>query len=92
MNEPHTANGPAEAGCRDAGGCYQICIRGRLHRRWRVWFDGATLDDGPDGITVLHAHVDDQAALHDLIRKVADLGLHLVSVTHETSHKQEPPA
>lgn len=92
MNEPNPATGPAEAGSRDGGGWYQISIRGRLHRRWRAWFDGATLVPGPDGTTVLHAHVNDQAALHDLIRKVADLGLQLVSVTHETPHEQEPPS
>jgi hypothetical protein len=40
-----------------------------------------TLTRHDDGTTVIHGLVADQSALHGLLRKVADLGLPLVSVT-----------
>ena len=56
-------------------------MRGRLALRWAGWFDGMTLTRYDDGTTVIHGLVADQSALHGLLRKVADLGLPLVSVT-----------
>ncbi len=58
-----------------------ITVEGRLDQRWSSWFDGAALDPGDGGTTVLRAEVADQAALHALIRKVADLGLTLLGLT-----------
>jgi hypothetical protein len=60
---------------------YEIRVRGRLAPRWAGWFDGMTLTRHDDGTTVIHGLVADQSALHGLLRKVADLGLPLVSVT-----------
>jgi hypothetical protein len=67
------------AGPHDAG-WYEIRLRGRLDQRWVSWFDPMTLDDGPDGTTVLRGHVADQAALHGLLTRLRDVGLPLVSV------------
>ena len=68
----------------DAGepGVYEIRVRGHLRREWTDWFGGlaTVLEDGGD--TLLIGPVVDQAALHGLIRKVRDLGLPLVSVSH----------
>ena len=61
---------------------YEIRIQGHLHDRWRAWFDGLTVTTASDGTTLLRGDVVDQAALHGLLRKVADLGLPLLSVTH----------
>jgi len=60
---------------------YEIRVRGRLAPRWAGSFDGMTLTRHDDGTTVIHGLVADQSALHGLLRKVADLGLPLVSVT-----------
>jgi len=59
---------------------YQIRIKGHLGGQWKDWFGGLaiTLEDNDD--TLLTGSVIDQAALHGLLRKVRDLGMHLVSV------------
>ena len=65
---------------------YEIRLKGRLDERWAAWFDGLSLRHEPDGTTVIHGPVADQAALHGLLQKVRDAGLPLVSVT-----RTEPP-
>ena len=59
---------------------YRIRLQGHLDQRWADWFDvrAITLEEG--GETLLTCLVEDQAALHGLLRKVRDLGLPLVSV------------
>ncbi len=59
---------------------YEIRIRGRLDARWAARFDGLSMQDEPDGTTVLRGPVTDQAALHGLISRVRDLGVPLLSV------------
>jgi len=63
-------------------GRYEIRVQGHLHSRWSVWFDGLTIADESNGTTLIRSGVVDQAALHGLLRKLADLGLPLLSVTH----------
>ena len=60
---------------------YEIRVEGRLAPRWAASFDGLTLSHD-DGTTVIAGVVEDQAALHALLRKVRDMGLPLVSVLH----------
>ncbi len=66
---------------RDGSGRYEIQVKGHLAARWDAWFDGFTLTRAGDGTTVLAGFVVDQAALHGILRQVADLGLPLISVT-----------
>jgi hypothetical protein len=66
---------------RDDSGRYEIQVKGHLAARWDAWFDGFTLTRTNDGTTVLAGFVLDQAALHGILRKVADLGVPLISVT-----------
>jgi hypothetical protein len=66
---------------RDGAGQYEIAVKGHLASRWDSWFDGFTLSPADDGTTVLHGYVVDQSALHGVLRKLADLGLPLISVT-----------
>ena len=66
---------------RDGSGRYEIQVRGHLGTRWDTWFDGFTLTRAGDGTTVLTGFVIDQAALYGILRKVADLGVPLISVT-----------
>jgi hypothetical protein len=58
---------------------YQIRIKGHLDRRWTEWFGGVTIALEDDGETLLTCPVEDQAALHGLLRKVRDLGMPLIS-------------
>lgn len=63
-------------------GHYEIRIKGHLDNRWANWFDGLVITALDNGETVLTGPVIDQAALHGMLRKVRDLGLPLLSVTH----------
>jgi hypothetical protein len=57
---------------------YEIRVRGILDERWTAWFEGLRISEDGDE-TVIAGPVADQAALHGLLTKVRDLGLHLVS-------------
>ena len=58
---------------------YQIRINGHLGPKWADWFGGMTITLEDDGETLLTGPVEDQAALHGLLRKVRDLGMPLIS-------------
>jgi len=64
---------------------YAICVKGHLSSRWAALFDGMTLTAQNDGTTVIEGVVEDQAALHGVLRRLSDTGLPLVSVTPTTS-------
>jgi hypothetical protein len=55
--------------------------QGHLDPRWAASFDGMSLINESDGISVIRGPVRDQAALHGLLQKLRDLNLPLVSVT-----------
>ena len=59
---------------------FEIRLQGHLDDRWAEWFDGMTIVLQTDGTTVLSGPVADQAALQGLLRRVADLGMTLLSV------------
>jgi hypothetical protein len=58
---------------------YEIRVKGILDGRWTAWFEGLQVTSDGDE-TVIAGTVADQAALHGLLTKVRDLGLHLISV------------
>ncbi|HEY7340462.1 MAG TPA: hypothetical protein VH591_06260 [Ktedonobacterales bacterium] len=58
---------------------YEIRVRGRLDAHWAAWFEGMTLAYDGD-TTVLCGSLVDEAALHGVLSKVAELNLHLLSV------------
>ena len=64
-------------------GGYEIRTQGHIDRRWSDWFGGMALVHEPDGTTVIRCPALDQAGLHGLLAKVRDLGLPLISVTHQ---------
>ena len=66
---------------------YQIRIEGHLGLLWTDWFEGLTLKLEDNGDTLLTGPVVDQAGLHGLLKKVRDLGMHLVSV-HRVEYSQ----
>ena len=59
---------------------YQIKIKGYLDDQWADWFDGLTITHQGEAETLLVGHVKDQGALHGMLAKIRDLGLHLISV------------
>ncbi len=59
---------------------YRIRLKGHLGQQWMDWFEGLTITLEEDGNTLLTGPVTDQAALHGLLKKVRDLGMHLLSV------------
>ena len=62
---------------------YEIRLRGRLAGHWAARFDGLTLTTLDDGTTVLRGPVADQAALHGALRRLADLGIPLLSLREQ---------
>jgi len=67
---------------RHEPGQYEIRLKGHLDDKWADWFDGLTITREDNGETRLTGPVVDQAALHGVLRKVRDLGMPLLSVTH----------
>ena len=63
---------------------YQIRVEGWISERWMSWFDGMTFafegEKSTSPITTLTGTVADQAALRDILAKIWDLNLDLVSV------------
>ena len=57
-------------------GIYEIRIQGQLDEEWADWFGGLAVELGENGWTILTGPVVDQAALHGLLKKVRDLGMH----------------
>lgn len=59
---------------------YDIEIEGHLDDGWQEWFEGFTLMRLTNGRTVLTGVIQDQAALHGVLKKIGNLGLTLISV------------
>jgi hypothetical protein len=59
---------------------YQIMVKGHLSDGWAEWFEGLTICQEKDGLTVLTGPIADQAALHGLLVRIRNLCLPLVSV------------
>ena len=68
----------------------EIKVRGQIDRNWADWFGGLTITHTENGETVLTGSVRDQAALHGLLSRLADLGLPLVSVTSTGMSVEKP--
>ncbi len=61
---------------------YEIRIKGHLDHRWSAWFEGFDIVHDSGGTTIIRCPALDQAALHGLLRRIRDLGLPLLWVTH----------
>ena len=73
-------SGASPAGDNDTVSLFEIRLQGHLDDRWAEWFDGMTITRQPGGTTLLSGPVADQAALQGLLRRIADLGMTLLSV------------
>ena len=70
---------------------YQIRMKGHLGPHWTDWFGGLTITLEDNGDTLLTGPVQDQAALHGLLKKLRDLGLPLLSVNVVESGQADTP-
>lgn len=81
--ETHGQN-PSAAQAKDLASVeqpiYQIRVKGHLGDQWADWFEGLTLSQEKDGITVMVGPIADQAALHGLLVRLRNLCLPLISV------------
>ena len=68
---------------------YEIRLKGHLSRQWADWFSGLAVTQEEDGNTLLTGPVADQAALHGLLKRVADLGIPLISVNRAVSSRED---
>ncbi len=59
---------------------YEIRVRGHLDPRWEKRFEGFKIELLENGETRLCGAVADQAALHNLLSRIRDLGLVLLLV------------
>jgi len=65
---------------------YHIRIKERLGEQWQDWFEGMTITREENEETVIIGHIEDQAQLFGLLKKVRNLGLTLLSVTPVNSN------
>ena len=70
---------------------YEIRVKGRVSEETASAFDGLRVDVRPVE-TVLHGDITDQAALHGLLDRVADLGLELIEVRRLPEAPSDSPA
>ena len=75
----------------DGPGLYEIRLKGHLDQRWADWFDGLQITLQDNGDTMLTGPVDDQAALHGVLKRIRDLGLPLLSVIRADSDQPIGP-
>jgi len=59
---------------------YRVKIEGHLDCSWAEWFDGMTIDQRPNGMSVLSGRVTDQSALFGHLKKMHNMGLTIISV------------
>lgn len=59
---------------------YTIRIAGRLHDRWKDWFDGMTATNLENDQVLLEGVLQDQSVLVGIINQIHNLNLKLISV------------
>ncbi len=69
---------------------YEIRLKGHLDTRWGNRFEGMTIMLEDNGNTLLTGPVNDQSALHGLLKKIRDLGIPLISVNRVETNETHP--
>ena len=59
---------------------YEIRVGGRLGQDWADWFEGFSIRQEENEVTVLVGPVVDQSALFGVIARIRDLNLPLLSI------------
>jgi hypothetical protein len=63
-----------------SGAAYEIRVRSIIGPEWAEWFDNMEIRSEGTGETVITGYLRDQAALHGLLNRIADLNLSIISV------------
>ncbi len=71
------------------GTIYEIRVSTPLDQDWQDWFDGLTITNDSENVTVIYGRVVDQAALHGLLNRIQELALKLISVRQIPDTGQE---
>lgn len=69
--------------------CYEIRLQGHLEARWLRRFEGLSIDQRPEGETVVVGEMD-QAALHGVLTIIRDLGMELILVRQIDPSEESP--
>jgi hypothetical protein len=69
---------------------YEIKIKGCLDPGWSDWFADLKLTHLEGDVTLLSGSVQDQAALHGLLKQVRDLNFTLISVVNKSLSNENP--
>ncbi len=59
---------------------YEIRVQGHIGESWSSWFEGMAIRHNESGETVLSGPLVDEAALHGVLMRIADLGLPLIEL------------
>ena len=59
---------------------YQFRLNRHLDESWSEWLNDMSIEQQPDGTTLITGQIADQAALFGLLSRVRDLGMPLLSV------------
>lgn len=59
---------------------YRIIVQGHIDPDWSEWFAGFEISQLAGDLTLMSGQLEDQAALHGLLRRIRDLNLNLISV------------
>jgi len=68
---------------------YHIAVQGHLGPQWTTWFDGLTITNTDDGLTLLSGPLADQATLFGVLLKIRDLGLPLLWINRVVGDETE---
>ena len=69
-------------------GRYQFRLKGHLDESWAEWLSDMSIDQRPDGTTLVTGHIADQTALFGLLSRLRDLGMPLLSVNSVVSDEK----
>lgn len=58
----------------------EIHIKGKIDKDWMDWFGNLVIIHSSQGDSILTGSIQDQAELHGVLTRLADLNLELISV------------
>lgn len=67
----------------DIPAVYEITVLGILDQKWSVWFGELNIENsrvGENNVSILTGTIEDQSALHGILKKINDLNLMIISI------------
>lgn len=75
----------------DGSSYYVIQVKGSLAKHWENWFEGMTVQNLGEGLTVLKGWLPDQSALFSILTRINNLNLDLISVNRSQGENHLTP-